>query len=950
MRYPKAHADSSGSVPFALRGRKSLRAVLSAGVAGAIGLVPVVMAPTPALAAAVSGDLTVSSPSVLENAGTASVTVTWTGTASTQPTPETGLTWSTADDTAKAPYDYTSSSGTVTWSGTTATLSIPIANDTTDEADETFTVNVKNGSTTIGTGTVTIQDDDPAPTFTMTADKTTVTEASGANVKVTVKLSQATEKVVSIPITIANVTTTSADYSTSFVSPLVFNPGDPISKDITINITDDATDEDDQSFQVKVGTPTSNVTGTADPITITIVDNDDAPVVAFAGANTQVDENLDLNLPVTLTPASEKTVTVKYDTSDLAEGKQLTNNGLATAGKDYTAVAGGTVTFAPGETSKNATVKTLADDLDEVSPEDFQATLSSPTNATLGTRTTTIGQIADPSGTTSPTVTLSPKEVTEGSTGAWVPQTFTVKLSKASGKSQVIDWTTGSTGATATDAVAGTDFRSGTGSITFAPGELSKTFTVDVNSDKVDESDETFSITLANHTGSTLSSTTGDLGTTSIKILDDDSAPTFSVKDVTMDEGNDTSVALFTLNLSNPTSKTTSWKVTAVDGTAKSEAVPATHFGADDYSVPVATFTIPAGLSSGYTFALVNGDKIFEGDETASLKFEPNDATTIAAVSGAETSAKLTLKNDDTSPVLNIVSVTGKEGDTVTVNGLISGQSQDAVTFNTWFEGKAVGGAKAASADDFVNPGIQQKIVAAGTEIGTSVELAKIKLNVDTMPEPAETILVDGTALNNGGWVKTGSITIEANGTTPEEPGEAPKPTIKAPAKVTGPSTVEVEGTVAAGQKVELWGAPVGGGALKWLKNVTSDEDGYYWFEYNISSGYRFATMSQEMKSNEVAVWMTQDPIFVISTSTKGQLNLGVKGNPSWAGQTAAIQQWKNGGWVTIRSGKTGSDGVYRTGPKFTSGSSVVLRAWVAGEPGKGTLPAFTEQVRTTVK
>ena len=90
------------------------------------------------------------------------------------------------------------------------------------------------------------------------------------------------------------------------------------------------------------------------------------------------------NFTVTLTPASAQTVTVNYSTSD----------GTAIAGQDYTAVSGGTVTFNPGETSKNASVTILDDSLAEGN-ETFSLTISNPVNAVLTTATKATGTIQD---------------------------------------------------------------------------------------------------------------------------------------------------------------------------------------------------------------------------------------------------------------------------------------------------------------------------------------------------------------------------------------------------------------------------------------------------------------------------------------------------------------------------------------------------------------------------
>ena len=75
--------------------------------------------------------------------------------------------------------------------------------------------------------------------------------------------------------------------------------------------------------------------------------------------------------PVTLSAASRRAVTVRYETTD----------GTAVVGSDFEA-ASGTVTFAPGMLRRIVRVRTLADD-DEEPRETFGVALSAPTGATL---------------------------------------------------------------------------------------------------------------------------------------------------------------------------------------------------------------------------------------------------------------------------------------------------------------------------------------------------------------------------------------------------------------------------------------------------------------------------------------------------------------------------------------------------------------------------------------
>ena len=91
----------------------------------------------------------------------------------------------------------------------------------------------------------------------------------------------------------------------------------------------------------------------------------DAPAVAEGpGAS--------LKFPVSLLPASGQTVTVKYRTVD----------GTATAPADYTALPLTTLTFDPGQTSKEVDVPIADDAIDEIA-ETVRLELSEPTATTI---------------------------------------------------------------------------------------------------------------------------------------------------------------------------------------------------------------------------------------------------------------------------------------------------------------------------------------------------------------------------------------------------------------------------------------------------------------------------------------------------------------------------------------------------------------------------------------
>jgi len=102
------------------------------------------------------------------------------------------------------------------------------------------------------------------------------------------------------------------------------------------------------------------------------------PTVSFSGSSaTYLETAGTVSIPVSLSESSSSPVTVSY----------LVVGGTATSGLDYTFTPG-TLTFAAGETTKSLTaISILTDTVHPESDETIVITLSSPTNAILGTQT-----------------------------------------------------------------------------------------------------------------------------------------------------------------------------------------------------------------------------------------------------------------------------------------------------------------------------------------------------------------------------------------------------------------------------------------------------------------------------------------------------------------------------------------------------------------------------------
>jgi|GEM_PF-798568 len=332
------------------------------------------------------------------------------------------VTYATNNGTATAGSDYTATSGTLTFTPgqTSQTFTIPISNDALDELNETVNLMLSNPiSATLGTPTsavLTITDDDAPPVIQFSTSTFTVGEASGL-ATITATLNTSSELPVTVSYATSNGTATAGSDYTHLSSALTFSPGET-SKSFTIPITVDTLDENNESVNLALSSPTNATLGTPNSATLTIIDDDAPPSVQLNNATVRVNEGNDTApINVTLSQPSGLSITVAYATS----------NGTAIAGSDYTAI-NGTVTFAPGETTRTLNIPITDDNILLEPDETFSVALSNPTNAIAG----------EP---TSATLTIADNDVNDPSAQVNVPadpsQLVTVSIITPIGTSQV---------------------------------------------------------------------------------------------------------------------------------------------------------------------------------------------------------------------------------------------------------------------------------------------------------------------------------------------------------------------------------------------------------------------------------------------------------------------------------------------------------------------------------
>ena len=222
-----------------------------------------------------------------------------------------------------------------------------------------------------------------------------------------------------------------------------------------------------------------------------------------------------------------------------------------------------------------------------------------------------------------PSLTIDDLQVTEGN-GGTTNAVFTVRLSAASGQVVTVDYATANGTATAP-----ADYTAAGGQLTFPAGTTTRTVTVAVVGDLLDEPSETFLVRLSNPAGALL----GDAQATGT-IVDDDPTPVLSIGDVSVSEGETgTTVAAFTVSLSAPSGQT----VRAVAATANGTATAGSDYAPGAWSVE-----LPPGDVAGAVGVAVLGDRAWEPDETFSVSLSLPQNATLGDAQGTGT-----ILNDD---------------------------------------------------------------------------------------------------------------------------------------------------------------------------------------------------------------------------------------------------------------------------------------------------------------
>jgi Ca2+-binding RTX toxin-like protein len=447
------------------------------------------------------------------------------------------------------------------------------------------------------------------PTFQVNEDGTTVAA-------VTVTRTGGSNGEVRATITSQGQTATNwGDFDPTAID-VTFGHGDTTAKVITIPVYNDFQAETDETLLLTLTNPVGGATiGTQNTATLTIVDNNDAPVTYYltnAGSWTNAQaqgEALGGNLVTINDPTENQFLVTAFGSENFwiglndvaAEGNFAWVNGESSK---YTNWYGGQpdnnnnedyvfMNYGPGtwaDISNNNLYRGIVEVVNGAS--------------TLSVGDVSIDEEAVINGKITVTVTL---------TGLRPDKTFTVDYSTAD-----------------VTATAGQDYTATNGTLTFNPGESVKTFTIDINNDRVYEGNETFNVTLSNPTGgAVLGQNVSTITLTETPPVLAFSQPTFIVKE------DGTGTTQITVTRTGSPDNTVSATISLTNGQAVAP---------DDYNNSAITVSFaPGETSKVVNIPLVDDIRLEEEEDLTLTLSNPTNS----AILGTQATAKLTIQDNE---------------------------------------------------------------------------------------------------------------------------------------------------------------------------------------------------------------------------------------------------------------------------------------------------------------
>ncbi len=564
----------------------------------------------------------------------------------------------TMDGSGVAGQDYTANTQTVTFTAgqTVQSFTVVVTGDATVEGNEDFVVNLSgvtgNAEIAKGQGRGVIVDDDSSGTFWSIGDAAMFEGTSGtAQMAFTIFLnrtlsSNSTIRVSTSANPLANPPATAAagqDY-TAFANQVVTMPANANAVTVTVNITGELLQEGNEFFYVVLSIPSIGVL--LRNVGLGTIIDDDQRVMVFGDASA-LESNFGVStvsVPIMLSNPGLTNQPYDFQTAD----------GTALDLLDYLAQANTRLIFTPAAQA-NENIPIVGDVLVEGN-ENFTVNLVTSLANILVSKPTSNVTIVDDDDLTISVSDVAIKEGTGGATNA----VFTFYLNAVAGQPIDIFYTTVPGTADAGDFTPDTN-----GFVTIPAGAQFAIASIPLNTDSLDEGNETFFVQITGAAGAVLEKPIG-VGL----IVDDDLTPALTVGPAFLREQN--GPMTFTVFSSFPSAAPIDMTVSTSNGLALA--------GADYTALAALPLTVPADQTSVTFQVNVLDDLLAEGNEDFNVTLAN---ATQGATFAAATSKGLIADNELTMS-LNLGDALVKEGDAgdviVTIPVMLSGQVNQPVT------------------------------------------------------------------------------------------------------------------------------------------------------------------------------------------------------------------------------------------------------------------------------
>jgi acetyl esterase/lipase len=535
---------------------------------------------------------------------------------------------------------------------TDKTLNVPILEDAQYEANEWFWITISNVSGGSAgqpvTLKVTIVDDDPPTGIGFSAAAYSASEGAGS---VTLTLQRTGSTAGTSQVRWYPSPYSGASNGADFSAPvdggtIVFGPGEA-AKTLNITILQDSVFEGPEQFQILLELPV-NASLDNNTTTVTINDDDPGPVVSFAQTTATVHEY-------------QSPVTVALQRSGDTAGSTAVNwavtSGSASTGLDFGDQTS-TVTFGPGETSKNISVSIIDDNFPE-STETFRIliTVVAPVGTQVdGTKSDVTVSILDDESTGSYGFAQPDYSIAEN--GGSV--SLTVVRTGATDGPGIINYQTipGPCCGTA-QAFSPDDFGNPTGQLSFAPGETAKTISIPIVNDTFHEPTEAFTVVLYGASGGQL----GSASSSKVTILDDDPAPVirFAASTFIVDEGQPAALEVIR---SGNTAGTTTVDYSMISDTA---------IAALDFDTAETPIVFAPGETHKTILINTVDDALAEGTEMFRVRLLPGPgAAGVGVVFEGFNPVTVFIRDNEKSPELSVDDPVVLEGDAGTTKAIFT--------------------------------------------------------------------------------------------------------------------------------------------------------------------------------------------------------------------------------------------------------------------------------------